>query len=217
MRALFGCLLVLGATVACTGTPPLMLRPLTDFTVQTVVNHPDPSRIASVTGMQVQSCREESQLLAKRGDPVQLSIHNASSAVVTLAWLDYTGRRVVQHTLQPDERLAENTFVNHPWLISNAAGQCQGIYTATQSGPVSLTAQTSTEVTSTVSKPDPEAMATRVSEGLACLRQKNRTRDTQSVQQFLRLYELNRTSVSPELAAEGFLRPSFNTLREAEC
>ncbi|MGV3524716.1 MAG: hypothetical protein ACO1RX_10840 [Candidatus Sericytochromatia bacterium] len=217
MRKLCLFLLLSGAMVACTGTPPLMLRPLTEFTVQTVVNHPDPASIATVTGMQVQSCQEEPQLLSKRGDAVQLSIHNASNTVITLAWLDYTGRQVVEHELQPNERVSESTFVNHPWLVRNAAAQCQGIYTPTQSGPVSLTVNRVSDVTTTVSRPDPDAMATRVGEGLACLRQKNRTREIQSVQQFLRLYELNRDGLSPAVAAEGFLRPSFNTLREAEC
>lgn len=48
---------------------------------------------------------------------------NKSNEVRKIYWLDYTGNKVHYKTLYPDDSYFQNTFMTHPWLITDVNGK----------------------------------------------------------------------------------------------
>ena len=42
---------------------------------------------------------------------------NKTKDMVSLEWLDWDGKHVVYHCLEPDEHHCMNTYVGHPWVV----------------------------------------------------------------------------------------------------
>jgi von Hippel-Lindau disease tumor supressor len=64
------------------------------------------------------------------GDTVSTSIKfvNKSQQVIKVYWLDYKGRRVLYGTPKPGEALPIQTFLTHPWVITDGDDNAQSIY-----------------------------------------------------------------------------------------
>jgi hypothetical protein len=53
---------------------------------------------------------------------------NVSSKYVQVYWLNSNGQRQLYANLAPWEIHRQSTFETHPWLVTDATGQCLGIY-----------------------------------------------------------------------------------------
>jgi von Hippel-Lindau disease tumor supressor len=64
------------------------------------------------------------------GESVQTAIKfvNGSSSVIKVYWLDYKGKRVLYGTLKPSENLPIDTYLTHPWLITDGDDNAKSIY-----------------------------------------------------------------------------------------
>jgi uncharacterized protein YkwD len=57
---------------------------------------------------------------------------NQTAGVISLSWINYQGGAVLYRSLQPGQDDVEQTYVTHPWLVTDAYGLSLGIYTATE-------------------------------------------------------------------------------------
>jgi von Hippel-Lindau disease tumor supressor len=60
----------------------------------------------------------------------ELTFVNRSSSVRKIYWLDFDGKRVLYSTLKPGEEVAQETFLTHPWLVTDGKNQPLNIYFA---------------------------------------------------------------------------------------
>jgi hypothetical protein len=60
--------------------------------------------------------------------PAPILLINKSRQTVKLFWIDYKGKRKLQATLEPGERYDSDTFVTHPWLVTDAKENAWAIY-----------------------------------------------------------------------------------------
>ena len=59
-----------------------------------------------------------------------ISFLNGRSGVVNVFWIDYDGRRYFYHSLEPGESQSFDTYATHPWVVTDASGNCIGVYFA---------------------------------------------------------------------------------------
>ena len=64
--------------------------------------------------------------------PSHIDFVNASGVAVDIYWLDYEGDRVHYATVAPGGNLAQPTWLTHPWIAVDKAGNCLG-YTISES------------------------------------------------------------------------------------
>ena len=75
------------------------------------------------------TCAREPELRSLASDEsLHLVFHNTTQTPLTLAWLDFNGRKVPYATLPPGESHRQQTYVTHPWLALDADGQCVRAY-----------------------------------------------------------------------------------------
>ena len=63
---------------------------------------------------------------------------NQTAGPVTVSWLNYQGQRVFYNTLAAGQSYVQQTFVTHPWIVTDASGVCLGIWLPTASLGVAL-------------------------------------------------------------------------------
>ena len=74
-------------------------------------------------------CSEESQLRSLSADsPTGITFVNQGGRDVRAYWIDYKGARVFYSQLSPGQRYGLNTFISHPWVITDITDNCIGIY-----------------------------------------------------------------------------------------
>jgi hypothetical protein len=82
----------------------------------------------------VVDCGQEAQLRSTRDSaPIKLLLFNRTGADIRLYWLDSDGRRVSWGTVADDLETRISTRVGHPYVVTDAAGQCLEIIVAGQS------------------------------------------------------------------------------------
>jgi hypothetical protein len=75
------------------------------------------------------SCREEGFITSIASDrPATLVFRNDRRRPVVVHWLDFNGERQTQARIPPGGEMVQPTLAGHPWLVTNPAGQCLGIY-----------------------------------------------------------------------------------------
>ena len=73
----------------------------------------------------VVACSEESALKASTGTaPIRLLLYNGSAKDIHLYGLDREGKRTPHGTIRDDTSSSILTYVNSPWVIADASGQC---------------------------------------------------------------------------------------------
>jgi VHL beta domain len=56
-------------------------------------------------------------LHSQRGDTsTSIRFTNQTDLVVTVYWIDYAGKPVRYHVLDPDSSVSQQTYVSHPWI-----------------------------------------------------------------------------------------------------
>ena len=59
-----------------------------------------------------------------------ITFQNARPRVVNIFWIDYDGRRYFYHSLESGESQSFDTYATHPWVATDASGNCVGVYFA---------------------------------------------------------------------------------------
>jgi len=119
-------------TVGTTGgfePPRLQLaRSLTSKARPVFVGRPAPARLpASVARMMGDSNCEVTQDRSTSGaTESKITFVNESGRTVDLFWLDYEGDRVFYQTIPAGETREQLTWLTHPWVMIDAAGDCIG-------------------------------------------------------------------------------------------
>jgi len=71
------------------------------------------------------SCADEHTYKSLKGDtPALLDVFNKTPATVSVYWLDYSGKRVLYQQLPPFTEYQQRTWLTHPWVLTDASGQC---------------------------------------------------------------------------------------------
>lgn len=80
-------------------------------------------------------CKEEGTLRSLEAN-VQTSMvfTNKESQPIRVYWLDYDGKRILYETLGTGQVFSIQTYVTHPWLITDAKDNCKAIYMPTSKG-----------------------------------------------------------------------------------
>jgi len=79
--------------------------------------------------LEVTGCDQEPALRSVEAATVAvLQLVNASGQPLHVHWLDYSGQRQFYRALAPYEGFTQNTYLTHPWLVTDADGQCLAIY-----------------------------------------------------------------------------------------
>ena len=80
-----------------------------------------------------QDCNQESSLRSLNYDvPTFIRFTNTRSGPVVIYWINYEGQRDPsedqKETLAPGQSGVRQTFLTHPFLVTDASGRCLGIY-----------------------------------------------------------------------------------------
>jgi hypothetical protein len=61
--------------------------------------------------------------------PTQVTFVNRESVPIRTYWLNYDGRRVFYREVPPGQSYVQQTYVTHPWVITdNPQGRCVALY-----------------------------------------------------------------------------------------
>jgi hypothetical protein len=85
-------------------------------------------------------CAAEESLRSLEGtSATSVTFVNASSVPVRTYWLNYQGKRVFYSEIAPGRNFVQQTYVTHPWVITNnRAGDCVAIFQPTPEPGVAL-------------------------------------------------------------------------------
>ena len=75
------------------------------------------------------SCSQE-KILRSLGTNMSTSITftNKTDYVIRIYWLNFSGDRVLYGTLNSGQILSQQTYITHPWVVTNNSDQCLAIY-----------------------------------------------------------------------------------------
>lgn len=94
-----------------------------------VTNFPDATPIRTVDGVEEYACSGEGRIKSSTGASIYMDFVNQRGSNVNVYWLDYnTGRVSYKPNLATGQTHNQQTFVTHPWLITDNSGACLGIY-----------------------------------------------------------------------------------------
>jgi hypothetical protein len=57
-----------------------------------------------------------------------INFSNNTGRTINVVWIDYEGKRQTYKSLKRGEVYEQQTFVGHPWLITETNGGCLGVY-----------------------------------------------------------------------------------------
>ncbi len=89
------------------------------------------SVIATDLAMADADCSAQSSLRSKNSNtPAKLTFVNKTPESRTIIWINFNGQLQTYKTLAPGKSWSVNTFLTHPWLVTDGPGNCYGIYLA---------------------------------------------------------------------------------------
>lgn len=209
---------------------------------------PNPLDIASAVGFTADSCSAEGRLKSGSGASTSITFKNSSQGKIRIFWLDSNGKRVEYNKsghqangdggLEAGASFTQQTFVSHPWLITNEQGQCQGIYTANAASPATLeikktllisssaegsssgstSGSTSGSASASGSLTLDNASEARVRQGIDCLKAKGKSAEALAANGSLNLYlEANQKGGIFALSAQAYLKQAVDIIAQAGC
>ena len=79
--------------------------------------------------LQSLDCSAQSTLKSINGDtPTSIDFVNQTADQVLVYWLDYSGKRVLYNTLPSGSHYVQQTYLTHPWVVTNSVGTCLAIF-----------------------------------------------------------------------------------------
>lgn len=80
-------------------------------------------------GVSAENCEQESNLKSGTGASINISFVNNATKKINIYWLDFNGKRVsYKKGLETGNTHKQQTFVTHPWLITDENDNCIKIY-----------------------------------------------------------------------------------------
>jgi hypothetical protein len=74
-------------------------------------------------------CSAEAKLKSINGDtPTSVDFVNQTADEVDVYWLDYSGKRVLYNKVPSGYHYVQQTYLTHPWVVTNSAGTCLAIF-----------------------------------------------------------------------------------------
>jgi hypothetical protein len=70
------------------------------------------------------SCNEQGLRSQKSDKPTTIEFINKSKRTISVYWIDFKGKRKLYHTLRPGQRVGQETFRTHPWIMTTERGRC---------------------------------------------------------------------------------------------
>lgn len=100
------------------------------FFNQAAQNLPAAKPIRVIDGVAEYACGDEDKLRSSSASQsINVDFINQSGAALKIFWLNYQGGRVSYNAnLVNNQNHAQQTFVTHPWVVTDSAGECKGIY-----------------------------------------------------------------------------------------
>jgi hypothetical protein len=82
------------------------------------------------TELQNVSCAQEGSLRSINADtPTQVTFVNRGAVAIRTYWLNYQGRRVFYRDLAAGASYTQQTYLTHPWVITNnSSGECAALF-----------------------------------------------------------------------------------------
>jgi hypothetical protein len=94
-----------------------------------VVSFTDATPIRTENGIEEYACSGEGRIKSSTGASIYMDFVNQRGSNMNVYWLDYnTGRVSYKSNLATEQTHNQQTFVTHPWLITDNTGACLGIY-----------------------------------------------------------------------------------------
>ncbi|PIQ23068.1 hypothetical protein COW36_09850 [bacterium (Candidatus Blackallbacteria) CG17_big_fil_post_rev_8_21_14_2_50_48_46] len=187
----------------------------------------DAAAAASLEGMKASNCSQEGSIKSATGPATSVDFKNESSADISIYWLNAQGKRVLYKKLSAGSDYTQSTYVTHPWLITNAQGNCIGIYTPESSSKSNLkiTSQGSSASGSTSSSANVSAGSSvtgtptpeRVQQAITCLKAKGDTTNATALTGLLNLYTSMSKVVGADVAAKGYLSGTTSVINKTGC
>ncbi|MCB1659603.1 MAG: hypothetical protein KDI39_15400, partial [Pseudomonadales bacterium] len=105
-----------------------------------VTTYPDAVPIRTIDGVEEYACSGEGRIKSSSGASIYMDFVNQRGSNINVYWLNSNGSRVTYKTnLLNTQTHNQQTFVTHPWLITDNTGTCIAIYR-----PVTATKKTIT-------------------------------------------------------------------------
>ena len=60
--------------------------------------------------------------------PALITFDNRSGEAVNIYWIDFGGKRQKYNTLEPGGSYTQQTYLTHPWLVTDARGKPWNVY-----------------------------------------------------------------------------------------
>jgi hypothetical protein len=74
-------------------------------------------------------CAQEWDLRSLEGRAsTSVTFVNNSRGMIRTYWIDYQGRRVFYAEIPPGGSYVQQTFLTHPWVVTNSQEDCLGVY-----------------------------------------------------------------------------------------
>jgi hypothetical protein len=74
-------------------------------------------------------CAQEDSVRSLQGNAsTSITFVNATRGPIRLYWIDYNGRRKFYAEVRPGQRHLQQTYVTHPWVVTNFQEDCLGVY-----------------------------------------------------------------------------------------
>lgn len=92
-----------------------MLRYLVPLLVLTVAT-PAPAE---------ESCQSERSIKSADSDrETKVQFRNQSKSKIKIYWINYNGKREFYSDLNPGRNYTQDTYMTHPWIVTDMTGQC---------------------------------------------------------------------------------------------
>jgi von Hippel-Lindau disease tumor supressor len=83
----------------------------------------------SKANAQSQKCNAESISISRNSKvSTEITFINQRSVPVKTYWLDYSGKRKFYATIAPGDKVVQQTYVTHPWVVTDTSNNCLGLY-----------------------------------------------------------------------------------------
>jgi VHL beta domain len=93
--------------------------------LSSIARAPAPETLAEKPYPAQRSCSERANLRSERSDtPAKINFVHYSGPRRDVYWLDYAGHGQNMITIKPGQQTTADTFLTHPWMITDADGNC---------------------------------------------------------------------------------------------
>ena len=72
-----------------------------------------------------EDCQSERSIKSADSDKeTKVQFKNASKSKIKIYWINYDGKREFYSDVNPGKSYTQNTYMTHPWVVTDMTGQC---------------------------------------------------------------------------------------------